>query len=198
MAPLTGKVVAMVCRGSEADRAIAVALAEAGADIALGTVSRTKEEEFPTASIANEIWAIGREQFNTVIDAADPTDAAVFAGETCDRLGRCDAVVIAPGAATRIDWDQLSRDEWEPLLKEGLTAPVITAQAFARVMERAGGGIVAFVDDDPGPLNLPGSVLREATRAFAAQLGLAWQTRPLRAIFVSREDSARQVIEALK
>ena len=198
MEPLTGKVVAMVCRGGEADRAIAVALAEAGADIALGTVSRSRDEEFATASIANEIWAIGREQFNTVLDAADPADAAAFAGETCDRLGRCDAVVIAPGAAPRIDWDQLSRDEWEPLLAEGLTAPVIAAQAFARVMERAGGGVVVLIDDDPGPLNLPGAVVNEATRAFAAQLGLAWQSRPLRALFVSREAAARQLTDILK
>ena len=76
---------------------IAVALAEAGADLALGTVSVAQVEEFSTASIANEVWAIGREQFNSVLDASDPAAAAAFAAEVCDRLGRCDAVVIAPG-----------------------------------------------------------------------------------------------------
>ena len=40
MARVAGKVVALVCRGSDDDRAIAVALAEAGADVALATISR--------------------------------------------------------------------------------------------------------------------------------------------------------------
>jgi hypothetical protein len=69
MTSLEGRVVALICRGSEEDRAIAVALAEAGANLALGTVTRAQEEEFSTASIANEVWAIGREQFNRVLTA---------------------------------------------------------------------------------------------------------------------------------
>ena len=81
-AELEGRVIALVCRGSEADRAIAVALAEAGANLALGTVTRTQDEEFSTASIANEVWAMGREQFNRVIDAADPAEAAEVAERT--------------------------------------------------------------------------------------------------------------------
>lgn len=197
MAPLAGKVVALVCRGSDDDRAIAVALAEAGADVALATISRAQQEEFSTASIANEIWAIGREQFNTVTGAADPADAASFAEEVCDRLGRCDAVVIAPGATPHVDFDELSRDEWEPMARDGLTAPVIMAQAFSRVLERAGGGVVVFVDDGAAPANVAGSVLSEALCALALRLGIAWRERPLRALVVSREGAPERIVDAL-
>lgn len=197
MAGLNGKVVALVCRGSDDDRVIAVALAEAGADIAIATINRAQQEEFSTASIANEIWAIGREQFNTVTGAADPADAASFAEEVCDRLRRCDAVVIAPGPAPHVDFDELSRDEWEPMSRDGLTAPVIMAQAFSRVLERAGGGVLVFVDDGAAHTNVAGAVLSEALRALAAHLGIAWRERPLRALVVSREGAPERIVDAL-
>ncbi|MEO8539691.1 MAG: SDR family oxidoreductase [bacterium] len=194
---LAGKVVAMVCRGSEDDRAIAVALAENGADVALCTISRAQQEEFSTASIANELWAIGREQFNSVIDAADPVAVAAFAEEVCDRLGRCDAVVIAPGTVAQVDFDELSRDEWDPMLSGGLTAPLLTAQAFSRVIERGGGGALLFVDDSASHDNLAGSVLSEALRTLGAHLGIAWRGRSLRAVVVSREGAPERILEAL-
>lgn len=197
MSGLDGKVVAVVCRGSEADRAIAVALAEAGANIALCTISKAQAEEFSTASIANEVWAIGRDQFNVVTDAADPADAASFADEVCDRLQRCDAVVIAPGPTVFVDFDELSRDEWEPMATEGITAPLVTAQAFSRVMERGGGGVVVLVDDGALHTNVAGAVISEALRSLAAHLGIAWHERSLRAVVVSREGAPARVVETL-
>ncbi|MEO9255713.1 MAG: hypothetical protein ABI305_09245, partial [Tepidiformaceae bacterium] len=61
MPKLTGKVVAVVGTGSTLHRAVAIALAEAGADVAVATRASIREQEFAVASIANEIWAIGRE-----------------------------------------------------------------------------------------------------------------------------------------
>ena len=197
MATLDGKVVAMICRGSNADRAIAVALAEAGANIALATISRQQDEEFSTASIANEIWAIGRDQFNTVMDAADPVAAQSFAEEVCDRLGHCDAVVIAPGPTPFVEFDELSRDEWEPMVSGGLTAPMISAQAFGRVLERGGGGTVVVVDDGSSDENVAGSILSESLRSLGAHLGIAWRDRRLRSLVVSREGAPDRIVAAL-
>ncbi|NUN93094.1 MAG: LUD domain-containing protein [Verrucomicrobiae bacterium] len=89
---------ALIGTGSELDRAIAVACAEAGADIALGTVDRSQEQDFGMNSIANELWAIGREHFVRVMDATEATEAASFADEAWDRLGRCDALVARTGS----------------------------------------------------------------------------------------------------
>lgn len=197
MAALNGKVIAVLCRGSEADRAIAVALAEAGADIALGTISPAQSEEFSTASIANEVWALGREQFNTVLDSADPAAAAAFAAEVADRLGRCDAVVIAPGPVPRIDTDELSRDEWDAISAGGLTAPLISALACSRVIERGGGGAVVFVVDAAPHGDVAGSVVGEGLRAMAANMGISWHGRNLRALVVSREGAPEQIVAAL-
>jgi NAD(P)-dependent dehydrogenase (short-subunit alcohol dehydrogenase family) len=92
--PLLGKVVAMIGHGTPLDRAIAVRLAEAGADVAIATEQPGREQEFATASIANEIWAIGREQFSYVLDAANGTAVAGYGAEVVARLGRCDALVL--------------------------------------------------------------------------------------------------------
>jgi 7-alpha-hydroxysteroid dehydrogenase len=197
MASLVGKVVAMICRGSNADRAIAVALAEAGADVALGTVTRAQTEEFSTASIANELWAIGREQFNTVLDAADPAQAASFAEEVCDRLRRCDALVVACGPTAAVEFDELSADEWELMLRGGLTAALVSAQAVSRVMERGGGGLVALVTEEAADSNLAGRVLRVATEGLAEALNANWRERPLVSHLVARADGPEEVLQLL-
>ena len=79
MARFSGRVVALIGRGGPLDRALAVALAEGGADLALATCERLPQQEFAVASIANEVWAIGREQFSQVIDAGHEVEVAEFA-----------------------------------------------------------------------------------------------------------------------
>lgn len=89
--PLAGKVVAIVGTGSDLDRAIAVGCAEAGADLALGTESNARQQDYGMNSIANEIWAIGREHFVRVLTG--PDDLAGLVEQARRRLGGCHAVV---------------------------------------------------------------------------------------------------------
>jgi NAD(P)-dependent dehydrogenase (short-subunit alcohol dehydrogenase family) len=91
---LAGKVVAIVGSGSPLNRAIAMALASSGADVAVGTQASTQEQEFAVASIANEVWAIGREQFSHVMDAQAVDGVAGLIAESRRKLGRCDALVV--------------------------------------------------------------------------------------------------------
>lgn len=93
-----GRVYALIARGDDTDRAIAVAFAEAGASVAIGTVDQVQAEEFATASIANEVWAIGRPQFSFPLDAANASHVEAFANEVVLRLGRCDGLVLGLGA----------------------------------------------------------------------------------------------------
>lgn len=91
-ASLAGTVYAIIAHGDDTDRAIAVALAEAGANVAIGTI--TPDQEFAIASIANEVWAIGREQFAFPLDATNAGHVEAFANEVVLRLGRCDGVLL--------------------------------------------------------------------------------------------------------
>lgn len=99
---LDGRVYAIIGRGDDTDRAVAVALAEAGAAVAIGTVSPARAEEFAAASIANEVWAIGRGQFSFPLDATNAGHVEAFANEIVIRLGHCDGLILgldAPYAA---------------------------------------------------------------------------------------------------
>jgi len=105
MTSFAGKVVAIVGPGGERVRAVAVAFAEGGADLALGTQSRAQEHEFAMASIANEIWVIGNEQFLRVMESSDTAEVEGFADETWGELQGCDVLVAFvpdPSALVRV------------------------------------------------------------------------------------------------
>lgn len=138
-------VVAIIGSGSDADRAIAVACAEAGADIALGTFDRSQEQEYAMNSIANEVWSIGNRHFVTRMDATEPEEAESFAAQTWDQLGRCDILVANHDLPATAPLDELSADEWDATIRANLTGPFLAARVFGRRMLRQGGGRVLLV-----------------------------------------------------
>jgi NAD(P)-dependent dehydrogenase (short-subunit alcohol dehydrogenase family) len=180
---LSGQVVAVICTGSEVDRAIAVGCAEAGALVAIATVAPSQQQEFATASIANEIWALGRDQFNRVLDSTDPAAVAAFADEVWDRFRRCDVLVAAHDRPSTVPFDELGLQEFVETVRVNLGGPFLAAQAFGRLMERNGGGRIVFVD--PGAT---GDVSYRAARSglggLAERLNEEWLSAGVRAAVV--------------
>lgn len=91
---LAESVYALIVRGDDTDRAIAVALAEAGAGIAIASIEPSRDQEFATASIANEVWSLGRPQLSFPLDAASNSHVQAFANEVLLQLGHCDGVIL--------------------------------------------------------------------------------------------------------
>jgi len=145
---LEGKVVAMLSAGTPLDRDVAVAAAECGASVALGTLDTSQEQEFANASIANEVWAIGRDQMTRVLDAADPSAVNAFQLEVVDRLGRCDILICGHDAPSSVPVEQLAAEDWDNILLKNLTAVFLACQAFGRAMERQGGGSIVLITYD--------------------------------------------------
>jgi NAD(P)-dependent dehydrogenase (short-subunit alcohol dehydrogenase family) len=84
-------------------RQAAVALAEAGADVAVVTLTTETKAEFAANSTANEFWAIGRKGIALTSDATETTVRAAIA-EAALQLGPisiliCDAPEPLPRAA---------------------------------------------------------------------------------------------------
>lgn len=143
---LAGKVVALIGTG-EADRGMVMACAEAGAKVALGTA--TREAEFALASVANEAWALGAEQFLNVMDGTDAAAVTAFAAEVYDRFGTCDGLILAYHKEFEAAFEELSLEEWEDALRVNLTGPFLAAQAFSRLMDREDSGTILFVAPAP-------------------------------------------------
>ncbi len=122
---LAGKVVAIIGHGDDLHRAIAVAAAEAGADVALATTERSQSEGYGANSIANEIWAIGREHFVSETDESNAGEMEAFASDVWDRLGGCALIVTARCAA-----------------------PDVALGAFAGRMESKGGACLVVINGE--------------------------------------------------
>src|SRR5215467_10618318 len=91
---LTGKTAFVTGASRGIGRAIAVALAQAGADVAL--VARTAEG---LADTADDVLAAGRKAIVIPADVTDQADVAVAADAAIDRLGHVDIVVNNAGGS---------------------------------------------------------------------------------------------------
>ena len=90
---LAGKVVFVIGPGGDAHRGVAVALAEAGADIAVGGQKSDLAAEAQLHSIANEIWAIGRKSTVVTIEGESSAAFASAVNGVIDTLGATDIIV---------------------------------------------------------------------------------------------------------
>jgi NAD(P)-dependent dehydrogenase (short-subunit alcohol dehydrogenase family) len=81
-------------------RALAVGLAEAGADVAIASATKSTKAEFAVNSALNELWALGRRGAALAIDASDAGDLRDAVARAERELGAIDlVVVVADGAA---------------------------------------------------------------------------------------------------
>jgi NAD(P)-dependent dehydrogenase (short-subunit alcohol dehydrogenase family) len=90
---LGGKVAVVFGSGGTAHRGVAVALAEAGADIAVAGLAGDLSAEAALHSIANEIWAIGRKCTVVAQASEDAEGFAAMINAVTAELGRADFVV---------------------------------------------------------------------------------------------------------
>ena len=82
-------------------RAVVIGLAEAGADVAIVSLTSETKAEFAINSALNELWALQRQGLALAIDAADAEQVRA-AVERADReLGRPE-LVIAVGEGTAV------------------------------------------------------------------------------------------------
>jgi NAD(P)-dependent dehydrogenase (short-subunit alcohol dehydrogenase family) len=100
-AHLTGKIVLVFGSGADAHRGVALALAQAGADVAVAGVVADPVDEARLHSIANEIWALGKRSTVATLPSDDAVSFAAAVSGVTDVLGsadlvvRCEAVMIA-------------------------------------------------------------------------------------------------------
>ena len=109
-----GKRVLVIGGETAVGRALAVGLAEAGADVAIASLSKDTKAEFAVNSALNELWAIGRRGVALAIDASD---AAQVRGAVAraDALGEPLVVLLGhPGYYPRFGFERASALGLEP------------------------------------------------------------------------------------
>lgn len=170
---------ALVAGGaSEPGRALAVALAEAGATVSVTTAHDDPAEETVAHSISNECWSMGREGAVHRLDLTDPAAVAAAVDALEREVAPLDILVNAAHRATIMPLAEASLDDWHGELAGNATPVFLTCRAVGpRMAERGYGRIINLVSvlHDRG---LPNGALYGASQAavygLTRSLGLEW------------------------
>jgi NAD(P)-dependent dehydrogenase (short-subunit alcohol dehydrogenase family) len=92
---MEGKVAVVFGGGGDAHRGVAVALAQAGADIAVAGLAPDLAAEAALHSISNEIWALGRRSTVVTLATDNAPSFAAALEQARGELGRVDVTVRA-------------------------------------------------------------------------------------------------------
>lgn len=144
---------ALVTGGSKGlGQVIALALAQAGADVAIA--SRTLAEG---ESAAREIAeATGRQAIAVAADVSRSEDVDRMATEVQERLGAIDILVNNAGINVRGAVQELSEADWESVIAINLKAPFLCARKFGPQMVERGWGRVINLGSILSAVGLPG------------------------------------------
>jgi NAD(P)-dependent dehydrogenase (short-subunit alcohol dehydrogenase family) len=149
---LDGKV-AVVTGGSRGlGRAIADALASAGADVAISARQRQSAER-----MAEDISeATGRKTLAIAANVTVRHDVEQMMETVLSALGRIDILVNNAGVNIRGPIEQLSEDDWDTVVDTNLKGPWLCCRAVAPVLKAQKWGRVINVSSMLGEISMPG------------------------------------------
>ena len=152
---------AVVTGGSRGiGRAIALGLAQAGADVAL--TYRDKHEDAQQA--VHEIEALGRRAIALRMDVTDRSSVEAAARDA-GKLGAISILVNNAGINKPTDFDQVSDADWDMILAANLKGPFICAQVFLPLLRDAGGGSIVHIGSVSGQYGGPRTAHYAASKA---------------------------------
>jgi NAD(P)-dependent dehydrogenase (short-subunit alcohol dehydrogenase family) len=171
---LSGKTAFVTGASRGIGRVIAVALAQAGADVAL--VARTTEG---LADTATDVEAAGREAVVIPADVTDQPAVARAAATAIDRLGHVDIVVNnAGGSNFMAGFRDLRLDGWDKLMRLNLTSAVYVCHAFApHLLDRRSGSVInvaSITGVAAAPLISPYGAAKAGLISLTKTLAVEW------------------------
>jgi NAD(P)-dependent dehydrogenase (short-subunit alcohol dehydrogenase family) len=166
---LTGRAAVVIGGTSGIGRAIALGLAEAGADVVpAGRRAKLAQE------VAREIESRGRRSLAIAADVTDTDSIQELADTAVERFGKVDILVNAAGITVRRPTLEVPDDEWDMIMDTNLTGMLRGCRAFGRHMiERRYGRIINI-----GSLTSV-VALHEVTAYGASKAGVAALTKSL-------------------
>ncbi|MBI4507254.1 MAG: glucose 1-dehydrogenase [Chloroflexi bacterium] len=132
---LVGKVALVTGAGRGIGRAIALALAHAGADVAASDINAQTAED-----TAAEVRGLGQRALALAGDVAGKSDVQHWVDETVARLGQLDVLVSNAGWRPRHPFLEFPEDVWDRIMAVCLKGVFLCGQAAAREMVKRGGG----------------------------------------------------------
>jgi 3-oxoacyl-[acyl-carrier protein] reductase len=178
MSGLEGRIALVTGASQGIGRACALALAGAGATVALAARNESK-----LAEVAAEIEAAGGKAAAFALDVASEESIKAGAKAILDRFGKVEILVNNAGI-TRDDLVlRMKRSDWDDVISTNLTGAFLLTQAVLRAMLKNRWGRILNISSVVGRTGQAGQVNYAATKA-----GLIGMTRSL-----AREVAARGI-----
>ncbi len=176
MFDLTGKV-AVVTGGSKGfGKAIALGLAEAGADVVVA--SRTQAD---LDRVAYEIRNMGRKALAVATDITDLQSIQNLAEQTTDRFGKIDILVNNAGQGMFMPFLEISEGQWDSIINVNLKGYFLCTKAIGKYMYKARSGriinISSIMGSSPTEFMAHYAASKGGIDAMTKSLALEWATR---------------------
>ena len=165
MYDLSGKVAIVTGAGGRhgIGRAIALRLAEEGADVVVTDIQRStdamRSEDRQAGwqgldSVVSEIEALGRQSMGLFSDVSDRAQVADMVSQTLDRFGHIDILVNNAGSQPgrdRVLLVDLEEDAFDEVMRVNVKGTYLCSRAVAtHMIERGGGGKIVIISSGAG------------------------------------------------
>ncbi len=164
-APLQGRVALVTGAAKRIGRAVAVRLANEGADVVIH-YNRSKSDADDAAA---EIEKLGRKSVSLRADLCNVAEIKQLFHDVAERFGRLDILVNSAANFLHSELQDTSEKLWDAALDTNLKAPFFCAQAAAPLLKQTHGVIINFADIG-GILPWPGYIPHCASKAGVIML----------------------------
>ncbi len=124
-------------------RAMALAMARAGFDIAIHYASSEQDAQ----ATADEIRALGRRAVTLRAELGAEAEVARLVPDATAALGPLGVLVNNASVFERDEWHDATRESWDRHIEPNLRAPFVLTQAFAKALPEAAEGVVVNLLD---------------------------------------------------
>ncbi|MGH2377290.1 MAG: SDR family NAD(P)-dependent oxidoreductase [Candidatus Limnocylindria bacterium] len=176
---LSGKKAVVTGGGRGIGRAIALALAREGADLAV-VYTRNRED---AQAVVDEACALGRDAIAIHADVSVLRDVRSVVEQAAGRFGRIDVLVNNAGMVSRAPFLDMEELDFDRIVAVDLKGPFLVAQAVSqRMVADSGGGSIINITSISAERAYPGLVHYQAAKAGVAMLtkGMALELAPHR------------------
>ena len=136
--PLAGRVALVTGAAKRIGRALALSLAEAGADVAI-TYRGSEAEAGQTVS---DIESLGQKAVAVQCDVRSPESISAAVGRVVERFGRLDLLVNNAGAFETAVLESITVAQWDAMFETNTRGPFLVAQAAHPHLKASQGRII--------------------------------------------------------